>query len=461
MIKLKLNPENKDEKIKEERKSSVPSIKIKKPPARDREGSTPKINLSLKPKSVPRIRVKAARQPGDGYDSEAPDREEDPMIEEAIILRMVPGEHMEFLKQACEEGGGELGNNVTIKFKDSRRAVVSIHGQLFAAKLMDLPTIIEAQKTFDRKNIYKTSDICQMLLVTEPIEHEDDVLTLPSVNDVMLHNNKNYLQSSSSSTVRAVWPHGIAPPLYNVRKRRFRKRISNKVIESVESKVDELFRLDEEANETQYELLNPRDLYSTHLTHPSIVSTPTDADAPIPFNLLAENAETPAEEGEDGLFEELDEEAANLEMELEKAWENNNEEEEDEEDDDEDEEDEEDEEEERRMDEDELEAIHHNRLLREEIAELESTITTKEYDAQSTVNQILRGRLLDVINKLKQELEMKKRQLKEERAEANDGADDEAEGPGEKKNEAEVPAEEGEGEEEEEDEEDDVESLFS
>jgi transcription initiation factor TFIID subunit 7 len=94
---------------------------------------------------------------------------------------------------------------------DPRRAVVRIRKNLYAAKLVDLPTIVESSKTLDRKNLYKTGDICQMLLVGEQISHEETILAYPS-------RPSDY-----------IYPHGITPPLRWVRKRRFRRRISNRV----------------------------------------------------------------------------------------------------------------------------------------------------------------------------------------------------------------------------------------
>jgi transcription initiation factor TFIID subunit 7 len=43
------------------------------------------------------------RPPGEGYDSEASDREEDPYIEEEFVLRMVPGGDCEYLRNAIAE----------------------------------------------------------------------------------------------------------------------------------------------------------------------------------------------------------------------------------------------------------------------------------------------------------------------------------------------------------------------
>lgn len=95
---------------------------------------------------------------------------------------------------------------------DARRAVVRIRKTLYSAKLVDLPTIIESSKTLDKKSIYKTADICQMLIIGDVISHEETILAYPS------------------KTSDYIYPHGITPPLRWVRKRRFRKRISNRVI---------------------------------------------------------------------------------------------------------------------------------------------------------------------------------------------------------------------------------------
>ena len=90
-----------------------------------------------------------------------------------------------------------------------------IRKNLYAARLVDLPTIIESSKTLDRKALYKSADICQMLIIGDPISHEETILAYPS-------RQTDY-----------IYPHGITPPLRWVRKRRFRKRISNSVTHPV------------------------------------------------------------------------------------------------------------------------------------------------------------------------------------------------------------------------------------
>src|SRR5258708_842585 len=45
---------------------------------------------------------------------------------------------------------------------DSRRAAFHIGNNTYSAKLVDLPCIIESQKTLDNKQMFKVADICQV-----------------------------------------------------------------------------------------------------------------------------------------------------------------------------------------------------------------------------------------------------------------------------------------------------------
>ena len=56
-----------------------------------------------------------------------------------------------------------LGADVlSVSGSDSRRAVFHIGNNLYSSKLVDLPCIIEAQKTLDSKQMFKVADICQV-----------------------------------------------------------------------------------------------------------------------------------------------------------------------------------------------------------------------------------------------------------------------------------------------------------
>lgn len=48
---------------------------------------------------------------------------------------------------------------------DSRRAMFHIGKNLYSAKLVDLPCIVESQKTLDNKQMFKVADICQVTSV--------------------------------------------------------------------------------------------------------------------------------------------------------------------------------------------------------------------------------------------------------------------------------------------------------
>ena len=45
---------------------------------------------------------------------------------------------------------------------DSRRAAFKINGVTYASKLVDLPCIIESQKTHDSRHLFKVADISQV-----------------------------------------------------------------------------------------------------------------------------------------------------------------------------------------------------------------------------------------------------------------------------------------------------------
>lgn len=213
-----------------------------------------KLKLNTRAPSTPFVRIKAKGKPphrplGVGYDSEASDREVDPHIEEQFVLRMAPGEDCEYLRKAIEDKRfgprNEGGADIKMKFltRDGRRAVVTIRGRHYAASLVDLPCVVEGMKSWDRKGWWKSADICQMLLVVGRVPTEDAAMTtpLPSLVDPKTFQ----------------FPHGITPPMHHVRKRRFRKRVSNRTIEAVEEEVERLLKADEDCEgPSRYEVLD-------------------------------------------------------------------------------------------------------------------------------------------------------------------------------------------------------------
>ena len=76
-----------------------------------------------------------------------------------------------------------------------------------------------------------------MLVVENKIDSEESI-----------SRNKNF------NIDEFIWPHGITPPLHHVRKRRFRKRVNKRTIESVEEEVERLLGEDAEATQIKYGL---------------------------------------------------------------------------------------------------------------------------------------------------------------------------------------------------------------
>jgi transcription initiation factor TFIID subunit 7 len=148
------------------------------------------IRSSAKAKAAPKLKLKlsekaAALAPGMSflgpYDRELDSDEEELSFEEQFILRMPPGEDCGRLREMV--AAREISSDVWFKFKgaspeqasskywlisraDSRRAVFHIGDDIYSAKLVDLPCVIEAQKTLDNKRMFKVADICQVWLST-------------------------------------------------------------------------------------------------------------------------------------------------------------------------------------------------------------------------------------------------------------------------------------------------------
>ena len=114
-----------------------------------------------------------------------------------------------------------------------------------------------------------------------------------------------------------IWPHGITPPLRNVRKRRFRRALSHRTIETVENEVNRLLKLDAQAEKTQFEVVDRLQSRQASVSL-SDVDSPAQYDTPVPrafqdprssfarFNLsdMGKAAGQPGEDEEDtNLFE--------------------------------------------------------------------------------------------------------------------------------------------------------------
>ncbi|KAJ5765874.1 hypothetical protein N7520_005433 [Penicillium odoratum] len=368
-----------------------------------------KLNPSKKP-GLQAIRLKnqrvvAHRPVGVGYDSEASDTEADPAIEEQFILRMLPGEDCEYLRQAINERRFDRSE---FSFKplnrEGRRAVLKVRDQMYAASLVDLPCIIEGMKSWDRRGWYKAADICQMLLVLGPVSSDQEALEYPLPDEIEYPDDKTLH-----------YPHGLAPPLRWVRKRRFRDRVSSRTIEQVERAVEELVAQDETSVfPPRFELVDSASVHRAEYVQDEeyeeeFYDEDQDAEGEADDDMMGDFDDDLVAEMEAALAAD-DNDASAMPTDAEQAEtpsanpaaaadgsgarESSGEDSDDSDDDD--------------LDDEQLEQQRQLQQSREEIAELEDLIRTETRQWESLLNPILRNKLSRRITELKKDLSLKK-----------------------------------------------------
>ncbi|KAH7354651.1 TAFII55 protein conserved region-domain-containing protein [Rhexocercosporidium sp. MPI-PUGE-AT-0058] len=444
--KLKLNTNT--EKVK-----SV-KLSIKTPIAKTPATPAGPGTLKIKPKGK-----KPDRPRGDGYDSEASDREDDPYIEEQFIFRMVPGDDCDYIDHCIRNRligvpKNNGGADIIIKFyeENGRRGSVQVRGNWYASTLVDLPCILEGMKSWDKRGWWKSADICQMLWIFAKVKNESEAKTiaLPSIIDP-----SNYQ-----------YPHGITAPMHNCRKVRFRKRLHRDEIEKVEREVQRLLDEDRKSTSSKYTIFDPNARQQSQ-------SYSRDGSTPARYSQAQQYSEDEEEEEEDdnedaegeddeGYFaqnhgqssnthveanfdQQLDVDAdgevdfgdfeADLEAEMEAALEMNNEEIEaatpmstvaatpsagdtlleprEDSGDESVEDDDDDDDEVSEIDEEEKEKLAAIQGAKEDILEMEKTLADQQARLAVTGNPILKKRLDATIRNLKQEIQLKKSSIGE------------------------------------------------
>lgn len=403
LVESKKRAHEEDEDEDEPLTAAHPTTKIKLKATKS--GLTP--TLVVKPKGRAPL-----HPPGDGYDSEASDREKDPSIEEQFVLRMLPGEHCDYVRWCLENGKIGIprsmgGADVQFKFfeEESRRAVVMVKGVRYAAVMVDLPTITEAMKTWDRKSLLKSADICQMLLVTQKVDSDAEAKSAP-------------LPSMIDSHFK--WPHGLTPPMHDCVNRRFAKTISRKEIEDKEAEVERLMAEDHRSVSTRWEWVDERqqdqeefadedaegedygfdsqvggaDGFDGH-DHNDDGDLEADLEAAFADELMAETPATGMDVGTPMTMTQVNTPAVHDSIEADESEEVSD-------DDDDDDDDDEDLDEDARAQRDELQGV------KDIIADLEKQLGNKQVELGRTQNKILRTRLEAQIKQLKSEIELKK-----------------------------------------------------
>ncbi|KAF8509428.1 TAFII55 protein conserved region-domain-containing protein [Hysterangium stoloniferum] len=345
-----------------------------------------------RPRFQPKLKLKVSETQASGmsflgpYDRELDSDDEDLAFEEQFILRMPAGEDCERLRAMVDKR--DISKDVWFKFKDSRRGVFHIGDSTYSSKLVDLPCIIESQKSLDNKNMFKVADICQMLVVEDKIKTEEDVLAHKSFN-----------------IDEFIWPHGLTPPLHWVRKRRFRKRVNRRTIETIEQEVERLLAEDAKSSKVTYDVLdnvNP-DLSDSEFIDPEEPTMEADVEMDgefaVPTYPMEDDEEEEEEEEEEG---DIDEElAAELAREMgeegdEEGSQSDASDESSEAGDDDDDEDE--------------EVVQAKKLLLEEIRDLEVAVARKETEISTSVNPLIKKRFEDQLKKMRADLEQKQAQ---------------------------------------------------
>ena len=437
-INLKSSASTPQNDIKKEKSSSSLKVKLNLKKNKNDQNDVGKTKVK-----TPRLRLKPIRVPGDGYDSEASDIEDDPLIESGIILRVQPDIQVEFIRNSIESGDY---SGISIKWKADRHAVVTINEVMYGAILVDLPTIVEVNKSVDRKNLMKTLDVDQMLLCIQKIKDEDDVFLLDppdsedliskhyeGLQDEINENKKTFFKSQHGNQLTDVeqkylqnitqkrydYKNGLTPPLYNVRNRRFRRKMSAVELDYVDKTVEMLLKQDQESEEVNYELV---DSSKVLLKTTSSVNVMAEAEEMKPTVHSPGAVEDEDELDLDAAFQSDEDEGTTQMNKLDDILEgeaqqysdaeidNDVDEDEEEEDEDEDEDDEDEDEDEETGEKDE--SRQHVKLLEDELRELESTLSHTKKKSEKVTNPLLKSRFLDNIKKLEKEVELKRKQLK-------------------------------------------------
>lgn len=368
--------------------------------------STTEINKSSseggQPPPAPRKYKKSTNKNKHLYDED--DDEEPIPIEEHLIFRC-KNEKLSSLFRNIIKSKKDFPKSIKISWKDPRRGILTVDGEegegeeklldskknSFSVKLVDLPCIIESQKTLDRKQFYKVCDISQMIVVGE-IEEIDFSAPVDTVGVEELMENS-----------------GITPPMKYCRTRRFRRRIHRRTFESIEREVARLIQEDSKAIKVETIFADLADIddrmYEGGEDDERNDNEDGDEDE-------EEDDETVMGEGESGKGLE-DELAAELEKDLTKVLESTQSSDE--------EEGEEDEEDNITDAIHEVEEIEENerlipfldqqKLMKEEMFDLQEKIDEKSVQREKAINPLMKKRFDDIIVNLKSELELKSKEL--------------------------------------------------
>ncbi|KAI3636863.1 hypothetical protein MIR68_005130 [Amoeboaphelidium protococcarum] len=368
------------------------------------------------------------------------------------------------IKQMIKTRSVDIKTCLKIEFKDQRRVLLTYNHQAeeggdndnaqdtvqMCGKLVDLPCIIEAQRSFDRRQFHKISDICQMIQV-EKLDFGRVGVSQGSIENYL---NQYFAQSTqgafqSSLNEDYISNSGITPPLKHCRVRRFRRRVNRRTVESIEREVARLLKEDAQSLEVVGSFIDAREVEERLMR-----DADNDNDEQTQGDGETEGAGVTAEVNEDGeaVVDEDDDEDDQITV-SEHPGTNKDGKTEQTSDDDDDEEEEEDDYgvdgkvangqlgdgakgdgagSDAQKDDDQIaegeevddaldienepdpelrSLLQQNKLLNEEMADLNQKLDQKTAQKQAAGNPIIIKRFDDIINRLKDEVEKKKQSL--------------------------------------------------
>ena len=113
----------------------------------------------------------------------------------------------------------------SMKIEDSRKMLFKINNEIHPITILDLPCIIEGNKTIDYKTFYKSSDISQMFYVHEDkLDNENDLISFdPFVSSIDANFDKVLWKKDKDHQYKL--KHGLAKCTRNIRARRFKRKV--------------------------------------------------------------------------------------------------------------------------------------------------------------------------------------------------------------------------------------------
>lgn len=98
------------------------------------------------------------------------------------------------------------------------------------ASLVELPCILESQKSIDMINLFKSNDICQMILVHDPNKE-------PEIPESQA--KKVVVEEKDTKQIKYLANSGITAPTTNIRKKFFRQppKVDPQLVQEVEKEI--------------------------------------------------------------------------------------------------------------------------------------------------------------------------------------------------------------------------------